>query len=847
MLEPPALSFVMRVRTILFITTLLVCHPIVWSQALTRKLPPALSSASQREKTSVGQKHGSSTSALPNAPGYPIAEVVPPPPVGVPVRFEYDQLEKRGNVFTLSGNVRIDYKSYTLLADKIVFDRDTGEADAEGHVELEGGPDDELITASRGTVNFKKDTGHFYNVVGSIGTRASANHRRLVYTTANPFLFTGKQVIKDGPMHYRVIGGSMTSCRLPRPDWRILASRIEVKDGKAAAANTYFKLLGVPILYLPYVTHPVDISSRQTGFLIPVIGTSSTKGTVIGDSFYWAINRSMDATIGTEYFSLRGWSPSAQFRYRGRGENFANFHFVALFNDRGLAPAHLNQGGQDVLFNARHDFAGHKNTRAVVTGEYLSSYVYREAFADSFSLAVASEVKSSAFVTRNHDGYSTSLRFARYQNFEGISREGDGYYTPQIKILHLPDFDFDALDRRLGDSKALWGFAGSAAGLSRSEPGFASGDVGRVDLHPRLSYPLHVAGWTLRPEIAARDTFYTRSRIPGSVAPEESPSNVNRKLIKAQLTILPPVLMRDYRLPLLEHVLGSRMRHTIEPSIRYRYVNGVDNFHSILRFDAGDVASDTNEIDYALTQRLFFRHLHPQPCTNPELPSANNGVITLPSTYRKCAGETNAWLSWKIAGKYFFDPTFGGAVTPLRRNVLDTTLGLTGVAFLGAPRNASPIISRLKLATNRRASLEWDLDYDVKAGRMNASNLFANYHRGDWFGSMGYATLAALNPSFTSGHASEVTKYNLLRLLGGVGNPSKRGFSMGINAGYDFTESALQYGGVQTAYNWDCCGLNVEYRRLALGSVRNENRYSFSFTLAGIGSAGNLKHSEQIF
>lgn len=835
----------MRVSTILFITALLLCHPILWSQPLTRKLPSP--STRQRVKNSAAQKTESAAEPLPDAPGYPIAEPLPAPPVGAPIKIEYDRMEKRGDIFTLSGNVRIDYRTYTLLADKIVFDRDTGEADAIGHVELEGGPDDELITASHGSVNFKNNTGHFYDVVGSIGTRASMNSRRLIYTTANPFMFTGKEVIKKGPMNYQVIGGSMTSCRLPQPEWQILAPQIEVRDGKAAAENTHFKFLGVPVLYLPYVTHPVNASSRQTGFLIPVIGTSSTKGTVVGDSFYWAINRSMDATIGSQYFSLRGWSPNAQFRYRGRGEDFANFHLVALLHDRGLPPAHLNQGGQDILFSARHDFAGHQDTRAVATGEYLSSYVYREAFAESFSLAVASEVKSSAFIARNRNGYSTSLRFSRYQNFEGISRQGDGYYTPQIRILHLPSFDFDALDRRLGDSRFLWGFKGSAGGLSRSEPGFASGGVGRIDLYPRISYPMHLGGWGLRPEVAVRDTFYSRSRVAGSIAPEESSATVNRKLVEAQFTITPPVLMRDYRVPLLDHILGGSMRHTIAPSVRYRYVNGVDNFHSILRFDAEDVASDTNEIDYALTQRLFFRHLHPRPCVDAELPPANEGVIAVPSNYRKCAGQSDAWLSWEIGGKYFFNPTFGGAVTPFRRNVLDTTLDLTGVAFLGAPRDYSPIISRLKLATSRRADLEWDLDYDTKTGRMNASNLFGDYRRGPWFGSLGYATLDALNPSFTPGRTSEVTKYNLLRLLGGFGSPSKKGLSMGVNAGYDLTESALQYGGIQSAYNWDCFGLNIEYRRLALGSVRNENQYSFSLTLAGIGSAGNLRHAEQIF
>ena len=125
--------------------------------------------------------------------------------------------------------------------------------------------------------------------------------------------------------------------------------------------------------------------------------------------------------------------------------------------------------------------------------------------------------------------------------------------------------------------------------------------------------------------------------------------------------------------------------------------------------------------------------------------------------------------------------------------------------------------------------------------------MFADYRRDSVFGSVGYSTLQTLNASFTSNLASQVTKYNLLRLLLGYGSPTKRGFSAATSAGYDFIQNALQYGGIQTSYNWDCCGLAVEYRRLALGSVRNENQYSFNFTLAGVGAAGNLKHSERIF
>src|SRR5260370_40414668 len=104
---------------------------------------------------------------------------------------------------------------------------------------------------------------------------------------------------------------------------------------KARAQNSTFKIMTMPLLYLPYVTHPVDTGGRQSGFLIPTPGYSSTKGLILGEEIYWAINRSTDLTLGAEYFSLRGWSQSGTFRYRGLGNDFARVRFIAL-HDRGI-------------------------------------------------------------------------------------------------------------------------------------------------------------------------------------------------------------------------------------------------------------------------------------------------------------------------------------------------------------------------------------------------------------------------------------------------------------------------------------------------------------------------------
>jgi LPS-assembly protein len=575
----------------------------------------------------------------------------------------------------------------------------------------------------------------------------------------------------------------------------------------------------------------------------------------------------MDLTIGTQYFSKRGWSPSGEFRYHGREDDFGDARFTALF-DRGLAPTFINEGGQDIVVNGRHDFDPDERTRAVANGEYLSSYVYRQSFAESFAQGIASQVQSLAFITHNVGGVSSSVRFDRYQNFEGMTLVGNTYDTPQISILRLPSLDFDTVDRAFGPSAlgaALeWGVDGSAAGLSRSEPGYATGEVGRFDLYPHLSLPLHLDGWTLRPEVGARETYYTQSQIPTNTTPVLGNAPVNRSDLEASFELRPPALVRDFKAPVLARLFDSDLRHTIEAEIQYRFVAGINNFSSIPRFDSTDVVSDTNEVEYSLTQRLFFRHLHRKPCRSGDLPKPLNGIIYIPWDYTECGGDTNEWITWRLAAKYFFDPTFGGAIPPpqtnrnsilyatptflpFRRTVLTSALDLTGVAFLGEPRNDSPLISRFKARTSEHTDFEWDADYDFKNHRLDASNLFADYRRDSVFGSIGYSTLQALNGSFTSNSASQVTQYSLIRLLMGYGAPTKRGFSTAVNGGYNLTQDALQYAGIETSYNLDCCGLVIEYRRLVLGTVPTENEYRFSITLAGVGAAGNLAHSERIF
>jgi LPS-assembly protein len=485
--------------------------------------------------------------------------------------------------------------------------------------------------------------------------------------------------------------------------------------------------------------------------------------------------------------------------------------------------------------------------------EYLSSYAYRQAFTENFNQAVSSDIVSVAYGVHEADGYAASLRADRYQ---GLKRVGTPTLAEQeVRIFHSPSADLNTTEHRLGKSGLVWSLESSAAGLKRVQPAFAtSGITERFDVHPELAYPMTFGGWDLRPSVSVRDTVYSRSRqapsTPGG-PPVQNSSGVNRADVEVQADVRAPVVERMFDSAAVEKMFHHDVKHTIEPEVTYRYVSGVNNFSKVLRFDDADIVSDTNEVEYGVTQRLFLRPLKDKPCKAKE---TGADVDTDKAGEEVAATDCGSreLISWRLGQKYFFDDRFGGAVVKGRRNIFDTTLSFSGIAFLTEPRDISPLVSRLRVRTSAHTDVEWDFDLDTGAKKFTSNNVLLDVHQGDTFAGLSYARLNAPGRFYTEGISSAVSNFSQLRLLLGYGSPTKAGLGVAANAGLDLNYKAaqsglLQYGALQTSYNWNCCGLSVEYRKYELGSVRNENAYRFNFTLANIGTAGNLRRAERLF
>jgi LPS-assembly protein len=81
---------------------------------------------------------------------------------------------------------------------------------------------------------------------------------------------------------------------------------------------------------MPVFYYPVNKEDRSTGFLIPFYGTSSVKGNSLSNAFFWAINRSHDATFLHDWFSKTGQGAGAEYRYRTGRRSYGNLRAYHL-------------------------------------------------------------------------------------------------------------------------------------------------------------------------------------------------------------------------------------------------------------------------------------------------------------------------------------------------------------------------------------------------------------------------------------------------------------------------------------------------------------------------------------
>lgn len=706
----------------------------------------------------------------------------------------------------LRGAAAVETVDTLLRADEIDYNQETGDVEARGNAYFENFEREERLEADRIEYNLREERGKFYGVRGS--TPAKVELRPGLLRTANPFVFRGQWAERLG-RRYILHNGFITNCKLPNPWWVLRGKRFDIIPGeRAIASRPVFRLKGIPLFYLPYFYKSLEDQPRKSGFLMPNIGTSSRRGKMVGLGYFWAINRSYDVTYRSQYFTQRGFAHHVDLR--GKPMQKADFNLILYgVQDKGRKQSdgtRVKEGGYLLTFNGRAELPKGFFARGEVN--YLSSFLFRQSFTESFNEAVFSEVHSRGFVRKDWSGYSLTARFERSENYQGQKLDD------RISIRHLPQVEFRQRDREIFRGVPIWFSFESVAGLlRRSQPLFQTRQfVERADFAPRVMGALRWKDISLLPYAGIRETHYGSSFQQRPSVALGTLDITGQGLLRSSqeygAELILPALERVFAAP--KWLGGEKLKHAVEARGGYRRVRGIGDFDRYIRFDETELLSNTEEIDYSLSNRVYVKQ----------------------------SGVVRELLSWQLWQKRYLDPTFGGAIEPGVRNTLLTQTAMTGFAFLDGARNYSPVVSSLQVNPTRLIGVEWRSDYDTIRRRVINSSLQANVRTQSFFISAGHNHVRS-SPVLSS------SSNQFIGLLG-VGRSDLRGWSAGFSAVYDFRVAKLTYNTTQVSYNSDCCGISFQFRRFDVGP-RKENQWRAAFAISNIGSFGTLKRQERLF
>ncbi len=203
-----------------------------------------------------------------------------------------------------TGQAEFEYGGVMFFADNIELHTDTHLLTATGNVVLSNA--EGRISAERIEFNTQSRTGTFYQASGIISLGPNAD--RVQFGNQDPDVyFYGEVVSKIGEKKYRITRGGFTTCVQPTPRWELTAGTLTLNlQDYALLKNTVLRVKGVPVFYVPMAYYPMDENQRNTGFLLPSYGTSTLRGQAISNAFFWAINRSHDATLFHDWFTRTG-------------------------------------------------------------------------------------------------------------------------------------------------------------------------------------------------------------------------------------------------------------------------------------------------------------------------------------------------------------------------------------------------------------------------------------------------------------------------------------------------------------------------------------------------------------
>jgi LPS-assembly protein len=480
-----------------------------------------------------------------------------------PVNITADSLEYSAETkeYIAIGSVQVLYEDVTLQADMVRFNNTTADATASGNVVYEDA--EVLIRADRIELNFDTKLGTIY--------------KSYIFHKKQNYHIQGGNLQRLGETTYFMDRATATTCDAKPGEWYITGEDISLKlRERLEVKKATFYIKDKPVFYTPYFWAPLA-RKRETGFLMPSFGYSSTKGFTFQQGFFWALKENMDATFYADIFSEKGVGKGLDYRYIKSAQTNGELWMY-----------HLKDNSLKRNFFEIKSYHNQKLPNKL-SGYLKIHYVNEFDFYDELKSPSAGRIGLDRQEI-NPFGFASEERLQRYlESNLHISRPlkgGRAYLLGQYResleessgtIPHvLPEIGFVLNTRELG--KASFNVSVTGTNFWRK-----NGQKGqRLDLYPNFFLSL---GRTINftQKVGLRETLYFL---------EDPAKNESREIFDLR-SILSTRFLRHY----------PSFIHLVEPSIEYEYVPGVDQ-RDLPAFDSEDFMPQASTIAYSLTNRL---------------------------------------------------------------------------------------------------------------------------------------------------------------------------------------------------------------------------------------------------
>jgi len=715
------------------------------------------------------------------------------------------------------GSVEFVQKDTTIYADDAWYYSDGTKFVAKGNVVFSQA--DNRISAERIEFNTETRLGTFYNAYGISTVKPPRQQMRAGALAPPPMpgqdtvvYFFGESIEKLGPKKYKISKGGFSTCVQPTPRWDLVADTVTFNvDHYTFLKQAVLRVKGVPMFYMPVLYYPTKKEDRATGFLLPSYGSSTLRGQSIHNAFFWAIDRSQDATLFHDWFSNTGQGVGSEYRYNFGGGDDGTFKAYILNEhnttvvDPSRPAAPTGSRSFELRGGANQLLPGHLRARASVN--YFSSL--------ATSQTLNTNIYDQSRNTRDFGGnivgawgtytLNSTIRHSEYFAGETSSTvQGD---WPRVAVsrnerplLNTPMYF------SLGTEYVHFERTGTANGVETD-----SRSLSRIDFYPQLRYPFKKWQWfTINTTASWHETYYSRSLTPKSdVAQKITDEPLIRPVFNLQANILGPLFSRVWDTP--ENGYAEKFKHAIEPFLNIQKTFNVPNFDRVVVLDGTDYFLGGETYNYGINNRFYAKH---RATTPGGLAQAREIVsVELSQSYYSTKQQS------------LYDRNYQSNNIPGATDVPPSNFSAVALSVRAMPTT--------QLTANMRA--EFDPRYH-SLRTISAS------------GSYSWANMFQL--------ASTWSKRGFIPQLPGFNNPNL--LDQAINAQTTLHTANNRLGGIYSFnydilhknvlqqrlsgfYNAQCCGIAFEYQTVNWGSLSNapitsDHRFFMSFTLAGLGN-----------